>query len=134
MCYLFVYGTLQPEFQNPVTQFLLENAEVVGKGFIFGKLYDIGDYPGVIIDNNSKVFGTIFKVKNEDSVLAILDNYEEVGNNFVSPNEYFRTKVSVYINDSKALISWVYLYDFPVDALKHITSGSYLEYIRDREV
>ena len=43
--YLFVYGTLRSEMNDPLHRLLETYAIFVGTGSFQGKLYDIGRYP-----------------------------------------------------------------------------------------
>jgi gamma-glutamylcyclotransferase (GGCT)/AIG2-like uncharacterized protein YtfP len=62
MNYLFVYGTLLSGFDNPYSQLLHQKARLVGSGFFGGTLYDLGQYPTAIYDQNtdSLVHGEIW--------------------------------------------------------------------------
>ena len=118
MEYLFLYGTLL-DAHNQVAQFLKSNADFYAEGYFHGKLFDLGDYPGAIESNNSedKVFGSTFKVRNPDAVFVALDEYEETGDKFPSPNEFIRTKIDVFDHKGKIIRSYVYLYMWPVEHL-----------------
>lgn len=126
MEYLFVYGTLL-DGVNPAAQYLLSNAEFFAEGYFNGKLFDLGDYPGAVLseNQNEKVFGELLVIRNPESVFAVLDEYEETGDKFPAPNEFIRTKIEVFDNKGKPIPSYVYLYNWPVDNLKHIISGKY---------
>ena len=59
--YLFSYGTLRcghaPEEIAPV----VERLRPAGTGFVLGQLYDLGEYPGIVLDSRSpqRVFGDV---------------------------------------------------------------------------
>lgn len=127
MEFLFVYGTLQDP-QNQVAQFLQSNAEFYAEGYFHGKLFDLGDYPGAIESKNpeDKVFGSIFKVRNPDAVFVAIDEYEETGDKFPSPNEFIRKKIDVFVSNGEMIPSYVYLYNWPVEHYKRIVSGKYI--------
>jgi gamma-glutamylcyclotransferase (GGCT)/AIG2-like uncharacterized protein YtfP len=129
---LFVYGTLLREIDNPYTHFLRRHGQYGGKGYFFGKLYDIGHYPGAVHDPacNEKVFGDIILLKNKEEVLNRLDAYEGVGEDYLQPNEYIR-KVLVVFREKQPLYCWTYLYNYPPHHLKKISSGNYLQYLKD---
>jgi pyruvate carboxylase len=46
--YLFVYGTLRSQMNDPLHRLLETHAVLVGTGTFQGKLYDLGRYPGVV--------------------------------------------------------------------------------------
>lgn len=127
MEFLFVYGTLRDP-QNQVAQFLKSNADFYAEGYFYGKLFDLGDYPGAIESENpeDKVFGSIFQVRNPDAVFVALDEYEETGDKFPSPNEFIRKKIYVFDSNGKMIPSFVYLYNWPLERFKRIVSGKYI--------
>lgn len=111
MEFLFVYGTLLDP-KNQVAKFLQSNAELYDEGYFQGKLFDLGDYPGAVESNNpeDKVYGSVFVLKTE-TVLRILDEYEEAGDQFANPNEFIRTKTEIVVNKNEKLFCWIYLYN-----------------------
>ena len=94
MDYLFVYGTLRKDYNHPMSKFLNAHSEWVDKGFFYGLLYDIGEYPGAIIDisNTKKVFGEIFQIKDTETLFKKLDTYEGFGDPFPKPHLFIRKK------------------------------------------
>ncbi len=133
--YLFVYGTLLTELDNNMSNYLRYNAQNIGRGFIYGKLFDIGDYPGAILNTNksSKVFGNVFIMNSPQAVLSVLDEYEGVGSQFPQPNEYKRQLVDVQLNNSK-LTCWAYLYNCSGVGLRCINTGCYIRYLQELKV
>ncbi len=126
MGYLFVYGTLLENENNPGAKFLEKNAKFLCKGFFYGKLYEIDGYPGAVLSNshNEKVFGNIYKLHDEEKVLSYLDKYEEIGEHFPAPYEYKREIITVY-SPKENFKCWVYLYNHPTHHLERIVSGYY---------
>jgi len=124
--YLFVYGTLLDE-SNPYAVFLKENSRFFQKGRFKGELYNIGNYPGAIVNQmaGTFVYGSIFLLNDPNSVLNELDDYEGFGDDFVQPNEFVRKLIEVETEDAM-LSCWVYLFNHPVDGLLVIESGKYL--------
>jgi gamma-glutamylcyclotransferase (GGCT)/AIG2-like uncharacterized protein YtfP len=126
MEFLFVYGTLlNPE--NPVGHFLHSNAEFYANGFFLGKLFDLGNYPGAVESNNpeDKVYGSVFQIRNPEIVFQVLDDYEEVGDKFSTPNEYARKRIKVFTTNNETRNCHVYLYNHPVDSGNQIVSGTF---------
>ena len=112
--YLFVYGTLMQNHNNPYSKLIRENAEFIGKGFIYAEKFDFGDYPGIKIDPSKtiKTYGEVFKItSNLNLVLKELDFYEGYFPNRIYESLFIRKQVLVYA-DSSEIIAWVYEYNF----------------------
>ncbi len=126
MEFLFVYGTLLDP-KNPAGQFLLSNADLFDEGNFQGKLFDLGDYPGAVESNNpeDKVYGSVFILKNEESVLRTLDEYEETGDQFAKPNEFIRKKTEIITGKKEKLFCWVYLYNRSTENLSPIKTWKF---------
>ena len=109
--YLFVYGTLLRQSQSPVSSMLSKHSSFIEKGTVRGLLYDIGEYPGLVVNDDSKdeVLGEVFKLKNPSTLLKKLDSYE-------GP-EYKRIKAHVYLDNGDHLSAWVYNFTNPRTAL-----------------
>jgi gamma-glutamylcyclotransferase (GGCT)/AIG2-like uncharacterized protein YtfP len=128
--YLFVYGTLLDE-QNEFAIYLKQNCTFYAEGKFKGRLYDLGEYPGAIVDktSNNDILGSILELKNSDEVLKRLDDYEGFGEHQNQPNLFIRVMVSVEASN-KNIKCWVYLYNLPVDGFRVIESGDYNSYKR----
>lgn len=126
--YLFVYGTLLQK-GNKFAAFLNGNSRFYGKGKVSGKLYDIGDYPGLVLQHGGGQFayGNIYALIYPKATLKILDDYEGLGDYHMQPNEFIRELTPVE-SDGDLLECWVYLYNLPVDGFQYIVSGNYLEH------
>lgn len=128
---LFVYGSLMGGIQSPIATYLKSNSTFLGEGFVYGQLFDIGQYPGLIYNPalESRVVGHIFQLNNPAEMMPQLDYYECVGTDFSEPNEYTRKMVSVHLNQEK-IECWTYLYQADTTNLQPIISGNYLEYFQ----
>lgn len=128
--YLFVYGTLLKDVENGMSKFLAKHSEFIGKGYFFGKLYQISWFPGAIASSNSleKVYGSLFKLTDLDSVFKKLDEYEGVGNNYPKPNLYRKKLIPIFLDNGSSFKAWVYLYNLPIKDLKLIDSGDFLKF------
>jgi gamma-glutamylcyclotransferase (GGCT)/AIG2-like uncharacterized protein YtfP len=129
--FLFVYGTLlQPG--NEFAAYLNQHCEFISAGKIKGGLYDIGEYPGAVIDNShvSYIYGNIFRMDDPDAILKVIDDYEGIGVLYSYPEEYTREQVEV--KTSNGIVNcWMYLYNLPVAAYRPVISGNYLQYLED---
>jgi len=129
---LFVYGTLmQPD--NEFAVYLNSNCNFLSRGRVRGTLYDIGDYPGLIINTKvtSIVHGNVYKMNVPAEILKQLDFYEGVGPDEEQPNLYTREIRSIQ-TDNGSVEAWVYIYNLPVTGYKLISSGNYAEYIKQK--
>ena len=61
---LFVYGTLRPFVDLPVSRWLRRTARYLGPAITAGRLYDLGAYPGMRAARNSgdRVVGDVYRV------------------------------------------------------------------------
>lgn len=128
--YLFVYGTLRSDSpkKSPVKNVLHLYAEWWCKATIKGKLYEIDWYPGLVLSDNPDdiVLGEIFRITDEESLLARLDEYEGCTKDFPEPHEYSREKISVVTEDGETVEAWAYIYNWDVYEESRILSGDYL--------
>ena len=78
--YIFVYGSLLKKAKNPLHNFLKLYATYIGNGYIYAKLYDLGEYPAAILNGSKryKTYGEIYKIKPnlKNRLFKILDKYE----------------------------------------------------------
>ncbi|GAA4951256.1 gamma-glutamylcyclotransferase [Algibacter agarivorans] len=132
--YLFVYGTLLKDLDNDMSKFLNVHARLVGKGYFYGQLFQVSWFPGAIESTNTseKVYGSIFNVKDFETLFKVLDDYEGVGENQPKPNLYTRELVTAFLQDGSELETWVYLYNLPTEHLKQIISGDFLKFSVDK--
>ena len=123
--YLFVYGTLLDK-QNEFGAYLNANCTFYANGRFNGRLYDMGEYPGAIIDNkgSSYVYGKIYQLNNTKRVFKQLDHYEGFGPDEAQPNLFVRELIPIETANG-VTECWVYLYNLSVDGLRMIKSGVY---------
>lgn len=72
--HLFTYGTLRSGARGAKTH--LAPCERVGDGIVRGTLYDVGDYPALLLSGDDEVRGEIWRCPAER--LPELDAYEGV--------------------------------------------------------
>jgi gamma-glutamylcyclotransferase (GGCT)/AIG2-like uncharacterized protein YtfP len=125
-CYLFVYGTLMQGSGHPVQRKLHDCSEFIGSGWITGQLYQIRHYPGVIesASCNDKVYGELYRL-NDQTLLSLLDDYEECSSAFPEPHEYLRKTVNVTLSGGQKKQAWAYIYNYPVNPAWRILSGRF---------
>jgi gamma-glutamylcyclotransferase (GGCT)/AIG2-like uncharacterized protein YtfP len=126
MTYLFVYGTLRRGYAHPVQAQLARQGRWLGAGWLRGRLYDLGGYPGFVPapDPRTWVQGDVYELAPAGTLLAALDAYEESG---LAPGaEYVRRRYLVRMEKENWRTAWVYVYNWPVPVQRLISSGDYL--------
>jgi pyruvate carboxylase len=120
--YLFVYGTLRSQMNDPLHRLLEKDAILVGTGTFQGRLYDLGRYPGVVPSRGKtdRVIGEIYRFGEFKRSFEILDAYEG--------HRFKRRRVTIIQEDGKSITSWIYLYARSVKRRLHIPSGDYIQY------
>ena len=120
--YLFVYGTLRSEMNDPLHRLLQRHAVLVGIGTFQGKLYDLGRYPGVVPSrtNTDRVIGEIYRFSDSQRALEILDEYEG--------HRFKRKRVTILQEDGKSIDCWIYIYARSTTHRSLIRSGDYVQY------
>ncbi|RDU95778.1 gamma-glutamylcyclotransferase family protein [Trinickia dinghuensis] len=76
---VFVYGTLRAGEPNDIRHAAashgLAEPRLIGVTAVRGKLYDFGNYPGLVLDEaGSPVTGDVYEI--EDELIAVLDEIE----------------------------------------------------------
>ncbi len=129
--YLFVYGSLLEKIGHPQHRVLTEQAEYLGRARITGRLYDLGEYPGLVIspETETRVWGELYRLRAPRFTLALLDHYEACPPSNNRYGEYRRRQAIVRLMPGGRLRTWVYVYQGPVRGLTPIHSGDYLRYL-----
>lgn len=131
--HLFVYGSLMSPFNNPMAIKLRKEATFIEKAFTKGLLFDLGDYPGLVLSNleNGLVYGEVFHLGENLELLKILDAYEGIGEStYAKQDEYRREIVSITLITSQEKIdAYTYVYNLSPERKKRIVSGNYLNYM-----
>lgn len=123
---LFIYGTLL-NHNNEFAVYLKEHSHFFANGKVRGKLYDIGEYPGAILDNGDEyIYGVILQIEDPEVVFLEIDDYEGYGDEQPEPNEFIR--VSVDVETAREIVTcYLYVYNLPVDGLQKIEGGRYVK-------
>ena len=123
--FLFVYGTLRRGFDAVENWPRNVKAEFVGRGRIKGKLYDLGEYPGAIVDAEQVVRGEVYELRGPANAVSILDEYEEFFPFHPERSLFIRAISPVAMDDGRETEAWVYFYNGQVDQSKLISGGDY---------
>jgi gamma-glutamylcyclotransferase (GGCT)/AIG2-like uncharacterized protein YtfP len=120
---VFVYGTLRRGGVRAMPE-ILPDAEFIGRAGVRGSIYDLGAYPGLLLDeSNSLVTGEVYEV--DDEILHKLDEIE-------ASSSYGRKQVEVSLGDRK-MTCWIYAPDaksYPHRPL--IALGDWIEYAKTK--
>jgi gamma-glutamylcyclotransferase (GGCT)/AIG2-like uncharacterized protein YtfP len=126
MDYLFSYGTLLPEHAPAEIASIVRKLLPVGEGIVCGRLYDLGEYPGAVLDAETPqtIFGRVFKVPTRD-LLKALDNYEGYNPADCPGSLFVRQRCAVVMRDGAKLPCWVYVYNRETGPAPLIPHGDY---------
>jgi gamma-glutamylcyclotransferase (GGCT)/AIG2-like uncharacterized protein YtfP len=128
--YLFLYGTLIPNQATSETAELVRRLRRIGSADVRGRLYDLGEYPGAILDpsSNTKISGEVFEITDKQDVLPTLDSYEEFEPDNLEGSLFIRTQAPVTLSDGRQLRCWIYVYNKNPGAAPLIVGGDYEKY------
>lgn len=127
--FLFVYGTLLKGLDALKEWNSVIKPNFIGQGKLNGLLYDLGEYPGAIIDTKSRkefVSGEVYELKNPTASFKILDEYEEFFPSHPQKSLFIRRECPVTLENGKMITAWVYVYNQKVDKAIQIKNGKYL--------
>lgn len=122
---LFVYGTLRRGLR---LHHQLQGAVYLGEARIAGSLYDIGTYPGLLVNPSPGwVSGELFKVDEE--MIQSLDALEEYNPEEPERSEYLRRVVTVWTPTGVPMKAVTYIFNRDVQGFVFIDSGDYKLYL-----
>lgn len=81
MRYVFVYGTLRAGEINDIgvaaARHGIQAPQLIGRAAVAGRLYDFGDYPGLVPDETAgPVRGDVYEI--DEALVPVLDDIEGV--------------------------------------------------------
>jgi pyruvate carboxylase len=120
---IFVYGTLRKGF--PLHKYLSDKARFIGKGTIRGRLYDLGNYPGVLPSEAGEVQGELYELEDGSKHLNKLDEIE--GLDLMNPENslFVRALTEVRLSDNKTIQAWAYFLPSKPPGARLIVDGDY---------
>ncbi|MDQ3563381.1 MAG: gamma-glutamylcyclotransferase [Pseudomonadota bacterium] len=126
---LFVYGTLRKDSGNGVSQMLAREARFVGRARVQGRLFHLGEYPGLVPsrDPGSWIHGEVYAFENPPDALARLDDFEGCGPNDPEPHAFERVEKDIVLESGTRDNVWVYVYRGSTTDKKEILSGDYFK-------
>jgi len=119
--HVFFYGTLKKkEKQDEIIPGMKLNYRNSAK--IKAKLFDLGEFPGAIIDENSYTYGEIYENIN-NGVLEKIDEYEGVDFRDKKNSLFLRDITTAELEDGQKIQVYVYLYNQSTDSKSCIETG-----------
>jgi gamma-glutamylcyclotransferase (GGCT)/AIG2-like uncharacterized protein YtfP len=124
---LFLYGTLLPGVASGGMQAVIAGLTSVGRATMRGRLYDLGPYPGAVLDDaaESIVVGQVFELPADPGVLARLDAYEGFEPDRPADSLYLRLRRPATLDDGRTLDGWVYQYNRDPAGAPLVPGGDY---------
>ena len=129
---VFFYGTLMAGFDRRRRAGIDDKLRYIGRGSIQGSLFDLGLYPAAVPAAEGLVWGEVYEITDEATVLAALDEIEGYRHDDSDRSLYRRLKAEVAMPDGGHAMAWVYFYNAPLGRAPRIASGDYLEHTRIR--
>jgi gamma-glutamylcyclotransferase (GGCT)/AIG2-like uncharacterized protein YtfP len=109
--HLFIYGTLHPDRAPAEIAAAANRLTSAGPATIRGRRYDLGEYPGVVLDaNGTAIQGELFTVPDA-ATLAALDAYEDFRPADPDNSLYLRVETKATRPDGSFVTCWVYVYN-----------------------
>ncbi|HEX8030809.1 MAG TPA: gamma-glutamylcyclotransferase family protein [Vicinamibacterales bacterium] len=128
--HVFFYGTLMSPFNRPGRQRVTPNLHFKGRGTIQAKLFDLGIYPAAVpAEGSSVVWGEVYEIKDDQPVLAVLDEIEGHRPNEPDRSLYTRALTEVTLAEGASVKAWTYFYNAPLGRARRIESGDYLKHL-----
>jgi gamma-glutamylcyclotransferase (GGCT)/AIG2-like uncharacterized protein YtfP len=113
---LFVYGTLHPDRAPAEIASIVRLFRPVSTATILGRLYDLGPYPGVLLDvpQPEPIPGHLFQLPDLPDALPALDAYEGYDPTGPGTSLYLRQRTQAHLPGGSATLCWVYVYNRPI--------------------
>ena len=121
---LFVYGTLR---QGHLMHGLLRPlGRFLGRASVKGRLYDLGGYPGLVLDDAAGwVHGELYSLTRPGQAFEVLDEYEGCLPAEVGKPEYRRVLCEVVNDRGRFSKAWMYEYVGSVAGFALLADGNY---------
>lgn len=125
--FLFSYGTLIPQHAPEEIAVATANLVPYAEGWVYGTLYDLGDYPAAVLDSDQggKIFGTVFLIPSDPDFLRRLDVYEGFEPENAGVSLFVRKRHPVRLSNGQTLDCWLYEYNGRPAHAPILVSGRY---------
>lgn len=103
--HVFVYGSLMEGFE--LHNYLVDS-ELVSGGVVRGRLVALDGYPG-LLDGDDEVQGEVYRLKDPDTALGIIDGVERFDKSDPVGSLFVRVVRRVRLFDGATIDAWTYL-------------------------
>jgi gamma-glutamylcyclotransferase (GGCT)/AIG2-like uncharacterized protein YtfP len=109
---LFIYGTLHPDRAPAEIAAAARRLKPMGLATIRGHLYNLGAYPGAVLDEaaSATIPGELFTVPDA-ATLAALDAYEDFRPDDPAGSLFLRVQTNAIKPNGSHQLCWVYIYN-----------------------
>ena len=133
MQYVFIYGTLRAGEANDIGVAAARNGIApptpIGTASVRGRLFDFGDYPGLVVDPAAgPVVGDVYEI--DDALVAVLDEIEEVYPGV--EGLFLARETGVEVDGVRLQCRFYPVARESVKGLPEITGGDWVAYRRSR--
>lgn len=134
MDHIFCYGTLRAGLAPPEIAPVAARLVLVAQARLHGRLFDLGEFPGAIIDPScaETIVGEVFAIPDGE-ILRELDRYEEYDPAAPEQGLFVRRQFSVELEDGRELLCWVYACRRDPGDVPQIPEGDYRRWLAERE-
>jgi len=124
---LFVYGTLRKGF--PLHKYLVRDIRFRSRGYIRGRLYDLGDFPGAgpSVAAGERIAGEVYELLKPETQFKKLDKLEEFLPTRPRDSLFVRKKTVVHLKGGRRVLAWAYLLPKTPENGRRLVSGNYAE-------
>ena len=122
--HVFVYGTLM-RGESRWPQLKPWSSGDVDEGCVTGRLYHLGAYPGVRLDESGAVHGELHRCEDIEKTLETLDLIE--GHDVLSPGEGLYVRVPVSVQTANGTVwAWTYVINKVPNASRPLQDGRWV--------
>jgi putative glutamine amidotransferase len=123
---LFAYGTLQPGLAPTSMREVVERFRPVGRATVRGRLFHLGAYPGLVLDDaGGTVHGQVLDVPDDSLAWRRLDAYEGFAPEDPGRSLFRRVRCRAVQHDGTTSDCWTYVYNGDVAGVPLIDSGTW---------
>jgi gamma-glutamylcyclotransferase (GGCT)/AIG2-like uncharacterized protein YtfP len=121
---LLVYGTLMSGHPQSCMLSELPGAAYLGRAWVRGRLLDLGDYPGAVLDPRAsfRIEGELWEVDYRPATFRRLDEYEAFFPGHPERSLFLRRKVRARLGE-RTVLAWIYVPRRPPRAAPLIATG-----------